>query len=155
MNRGFCNRGLRRHNRPFKNAGYRSTQARQIILGVLIKAKEHLSADEIYNRSNKINEGINLTTIYRNLDVLVELGALNKFDFGDGRWRFELTETDEVSNSVNHHHLVCVECGRIFDFECSSIDKHLSEIEKVQSKYNFQIKDHLIQFKGLCSKCRE
>jgi Fur family ferric uptake transcriptional regulator len=97
---------------------------------------------------------VGLTTIYRTLDVLSNLGMIYKFDFGDGRARYELAEGPKGAH--HHHHLVCTNCNRVVDY-ADFIDKEvelLKETEKgLQAKYNFKITSHVIQFYGLCEEC--
>jgi Fur family transcriptional regulator, ferric uptake regulator len=154
MHRGRCRRA-NNWNICFEKAGYRFTQLREFILDVLKNKKGHLSVEDIYSNLVKKCSGVNLTTVYRNLEILVELGIVEKFDFGDGRARFELINELNQEDECGHHHLVCKICGKIIDFECSSVDKHKSEIEAVENKYNFKIEEHLVQFRGLCSKCKK
>ncbi|MDD4294107.1 MAG: Fur family transcriptional regulator [Candidatus Omnitrophica bacterium] len=138
-----------------KGQGYKLTISRQAILEVLSKTSKHLSAEEIYNDVYKIYPGAGLATVYRTLELLVELGLVHKFDFGDGRARYELIEGPE--GKKHHHHLICTKCGKIIDYTDFIEDEVelLKKIEKgLSEKYNFNINDHLIQFTGLCEKCR-
>ncbi len=100
----------------FQGAGLRLTLPRLAILEVLMKTAEHLSAEDIYLvlRRDYPNEAIGLTTVYRTLEVLVQMGIVYKFDFGDGRARYELAEGPHALR--HHHHLVCTGCGRIIDY---------------------------------------
>jgi len=97
---------------------------------------------------------IGLTTVYRTLDVLSDIGLVYKFDFGDGRARYELAEGPKGIN--HHHHLVCTSCNRVVDYT-DFIDEEvelLKETEKgLSKKYDFRITNHLIQFYGLCGSC--
>ncbi len=96
-----------------KNAGFRLTLPRQIILNVLTTTPKHLSAEEIFLLVHKKYAGIGLATVYRTLDLLTDMNLISKFDFGDGRSRYELIGR---SPKGYHHHLVCVGCGRIVNF---------------------------------------
>jgi Fur family transcriptional regulator, ferric uptake regulator len=154
MEKRYCKRRRAGWCGRFEEAGYRFTQLREFILDILKNKKGHLSVEDIYSELIKKCRGVNLTTVYRNLEILVELGIVEKFDFGDGRARFELVVIKKKNDECVHHHLVCMKCGKIIDFECSSVDKHESEIKIVEDKYNFKIQEHLIQFRGLCSKCK-
>lgn len=140
----------------FRGCGYRITLAREAILDVLSKSIEHLSAEDIYLKLHPRYHNIGLTTIYRTLEVLSNLGMVYKYDFGDGRIRYELAEGPKGEH--HHHHLVCRRCKRIIDYT-DFIDKEielLHETEKgLSKKYNFKITDHLIQFYGLCSSCNK
>jgi Fur family ferric uptake transcriptional regulator len=140
----------------FRGCGYRLTIPRQSILNVLSSTSKHLSAEEIYMAVHRLHPNIGLTTVYRTLELLVQMGLLSKYDFGDGRARYELFEGPKGIR--HHHHLVCTDCGRVIDYT-DFIDKEkelLSQTEKgLSKKFNFKIKDHLIQFYGLCDRCKD
>jgi Fur family ferric uptake transcriptional regulator len=139
----------------FRGRGYRITVAREAILEVLSRTEEHLSAEEVYLAVHKIQPNVGLTTVYRTLELLVHMGLVLKFDFGDGRARYELSEGPKGMR--HHHHLVCTNCGRVIDYTDFIDDEIelLSRTEKgLQKKFDFEITNHLIQFYGLCDKCR-
>ncbi|OGS21206.1 MAG: ferric uptake regulation protein [Elusimicrobia bacterium RIFOXYA2_FULL_40_6] len=139
----------------FKGCGYKVTTGRQAILDILHKANKHLSAEDIYLKVHEIYPAVGLTTVYRTLEILEKMGMIFKFDFGDKRARYELAEGEKGEN--HHHHLVCTNCNRVVDYK-DFIDqevKLLKETEReLSKKYNFNINNHLIQFYGLCEKCR-
>ncbi|MEO0137217.1 MAG: Fur family transcriptional regulator [candidate division WOR-3 bacterium] len=140
----------------FKGCGYRITIARQAILDILGKTEDHLSAEDIFFAVHKNYPNIGLTTIYRTLDLLVQMGIVYKYDFGDGRARYELTEGPK--GKLHHHHLVCTKCGRVIDYT-DFIDEELELLRRTErglaKKHNFEIKGHLIQFYGICDACRK
>ncbi|MFH1063418.1 MAG: Fur family transcriptional regulator [Candidatus Omnitrophota bacterium] len=139
----------------FRGFGYRMTLARQAILDVLSQTKNHLSAEEIYHEVYKIYPSSGLATVYRTVELLVQIGLVNKFDFGDGRARYELEIGSEHKD--HHHHLVCMQCRRVIDYT-DFIEEEVELLTKTEKglseKYNFQIKKHIIQFYGLCDKCQ-
>jgi len=148
-----------RHGQPwlrtkFISAGHRFTMPRQVILDVLQRSSKHLSAEDIYFIVHKKYPAIGLTTVYRTLDLLVQMGLVFKFDFGDGRARYESAERPKIFK--HHHHLICTSCGRVIDYT-DFIDEEvelLNQTEKgLSKKYNFKILNHVIQFYGLCNKC--
>lgn len=138
----------------FQDAGYRLTLPRQAILGALSRTSKHLSAEEIYLSVHRLYPAVGLTTVYRTLELLVRLGIISKFDFGDGRSRYELTTSRQRKH---HHHLICSRCGRVIDYT-DFIDEEtevFGKIERVLSqKYNFKIHNHQLHFYGLCDKCQ-
>lgn len=142
------------HNR-FRGDGFRITLPRQEILSVLTSARGHLSAEDIYLKVHKQYPAVGLTTVYRTLELLVNMGLLRRFDFGDGRGRYELIGGPR--GVIHHHHLVCTSCGRVIDYT-EFIDeekKLLDETEKgLSKKYNFKILDHQLIFFGLCNQCK-
>ena len=111
--------------------------------------------EDIFLKVHQIYPTIGLTTVYRTLELLVGMGLVFKFDFGDGRARYELCRGDDSSS--HHHHLVCTNCGRIIDYaefieeELELINKTKQELEK---KYGFEIRNHTLQFYGLCKRCK-
>jgi len=139
----------------FRGCGYRLTIPREAIIDILSKTSEHLSAEDIYLAVHKVYPNIGLTTVYRTLELLVQLGLVVKFDFGDGRARYELTEGPK--GRLHHHHLICANCGRIIDYT-DFIDEELELLRKtekgLEKKFNFKITNHLIQFYGLCEDCQ-
>ena len=139
----------------FKGCGYRITVAREVILNTLSKTEDHLSADDIYNRIHTKYPNIGLTTIYRTLDVLSNLGLVYRFDFGDKRARYELAEGPKGAH--HHHHLVCTGCNRVVDYT-DFIDEEVRLLQETEQglskKYDFRITNHLIQFYGLCGSCK-
>jgi len=138
----------------FKGCGYRLTIPRRIILDVLSNTNEHLSAEEIYMKVHEVYPAIGLTTVYRTLELLTRAGIVYKFDFGDGRARYELS--DSPKGKGHHHHLVCTGCGRIIDYT-DFIDDEIELLNRTEKglseKYHFKITNHLIQFYGLCEDC--
>ena len=139
----------------FRGCGYRLTVPREAILEMLSKTSKHLSAEEVYMSVHRLIPHIGLTTVYRTLEILVGMGLVHKFDFGDGRARFELAIGPKGPR--HHHHLVCTDCGRVVDYT-DFIDEEkelLARTERgLEKKYNFKISNHLIQFYGLCDRCR-
>ncbi len=157
MPRGRHRKGMFWWQTKFMNAGFRMTLPRQAIMETLSNTTEHLSAEEIYLRVRRKYPGIGLTTVYRTLDILVNMDLIFKFDFGDGRARYELSEASSGAKP-HHHHLVCTDCGRVIDYT-EFIDDEIELIKntqkKLSEKYNFKITNHIIQFYGICDKCQQ
>ncbi|MFH1729622.1 MAG: transcriptional repressor [Pseudomonadota bacterium] len=135
--------------------GFRVTIPRQAVLKVLSETSDHLSAEDVYLEVHKKHPYIGLTTVYRTLNLLVRLNVVFRFDFGDNRARYELIEKEKGMG--HHHHLVCSKCSAIIDYNDFLAEevKFLEDIESgLSKKYNFEIKNHLIQFYGLCENCK-
>jgi len=140
----------------FRGCGYRLTIPREVILDVLSKTSKHLSAEDIYLEVHKSYPVVGLTTVYRTLELLTNMELISKFDFGDGKARYELSIGPKGTR--HHHHLVCSECGRVIDYIDFIDDEKelLGQIEKgLSKKFKFKITNHLIQFYGLCEKCNK
>ena len=143
-------------HKKFKGWGYRITRGQRAILDVLAKTDRHLSAEDIYMKVHVVYPAIGLTSVYRTLDILANLGLVFKLDFGDGRARYELAEGP--GGERHHHHLVCTGCGRVIDYK-DFIEKEKALLrqaeEGLSKKYHFRITNHQIQFYGFCDQCIE
>jgi Fur family transcriptional regulator, ferric uptake regulator len=140
----------------FRGRGYRLTLGREAILNTLSSSQGHLSAEDIYMKIHSKYPSVGLTTVYRTLDVLSSLGMVYKFDFGDGRSRYELAEGPKGAG--HHHHLVCTECKKVINYT-DFIDEEIELLNRTEKalgkKYKFKITNHLIQFYGLCEACKD
>jgi len=138
-----------------RGCGRRLTEPRELVLNIVDKSDAHLSAEDVFRAVRKVNRGIGLTTVYRTLDLLVKMNLLSRYDFGDGRARYERIRGTKEEN--HHHHLVCTSCNRVVNYR-DFIDEEVELLKKTEkglsAKFNFKIKDHLIQYYGLCEKCR-
>ncbi len=134
--------------------GIRMTQARKAVLDILSRDNiDHPSAEDIYFLIHRINPVIGLATVYRTLDLLTRMGIIQKFDFGDGKARYELVTE---SKTPHHHHLFCTQCRKVIDYtDFTDEEKELiARTEKaLTEKYKFKIKNHIIQFYGVCPEC--
>ncbi|MDH4217808.1 MAG: transcriptional repressor [Candidatus Aminicenantes bacterium] len=132
----------------------RWTIPREAILDLLKRTSQHMSAKDVYTALYRMYPGIGLTTVYRTLDLLVRMGLINKFAFGDGQSRYEFKSEDKKGH---HHHVICSECGKIIDYS-DFLEDELELVRKTEKrlseKYNFNVLGHNIEFYGLCEKCR-
>jgi len=97
----------------FAGHATRMTVPREAIIEFLSKSKEHMSAKEIYVSLHSAHPGIGLSTVYRTLDMLAEMGMVTKISIGDRQSRYEFRSTDKDDH---HHHLICTQCGKIIDY---------------------------------------
>jgi len=125
--------------------GYRLTPQRLMILKAVEDANSHISAEEIYAQVRTYYPQMNISTVYRTLELVKELGLVTETDMGDGRVRYH------CMGKGHHHHLVCEKCGSIIDMEETILDPLWSEIER---KYNFKVDMKHLVFFGLCAGCR-
>lgn len=139
-----------------KEKGYKLTPQRKVILEVLLSSSSHLSADEIYFKAKGKDPSLGLTTVYRTLEILKEVGLVKKYDFGDGKARYELEESRKTYG--HHHHLVCISCNKVIDY-VDFVEEEMQLIKRaekhVERKYGFLVKGHLIQLYGICKSCRD
>lgn len=130
---------------------YKLTPQRKTVLQIFIdRPGQHLSAEDVHFILKENKFEIGLATVYRSLELLTELNILNSLDFGDGCRRYELNEASP--NEHQHHHLICVECGKVMEFT----DDLLGDLEeKIADKCEFQIVDHQLKFFGYCKECQK
>ena len=107
---------------------------------------DHPTAEELYLRVRKIDSRIGYATVYRSLKILTEAGLASPGRFGDNQTRYEPESPGE-----HHDHFVCVECGKIVEFEDEEIER--LQIE-VAARLGFDLTDHkMVLFgkpKGTC-----
>ena len=125
--------------------GYRITPQRMIILDAIENAEDHISAEEILTLVCLQYPNVNISTVYRTLELLKQLGMVTETDFGDGRVRYHSIKKGR------HHHLVCQKCGGIVDME-ESIFNPVKET--LLEQYGFDADIHHMAIFGYCKKCR-
>jgi Fur family ferric uptake transcriptional regulator len=134
--------------------GRRMTEARHAVLDVLGARGEHHTAEEVFKAASRRYPNIGLATVYRTLELMTRLGLASKFDTGDDKARYELTDGPKAKG--HHHHLICTSCRRIVDY-ADFIDEETELLRKTEEglskKYGFKINSHVIQFYGLCKDC--
>lgn len=155
MHRRHCRKNREFIKAKFAEKGCRFTVPRRAIIDLLNSTKGHLSAEDVYHRLHPDYPGLGLTTVYRTLELLTEWEIVHKFDFGEGRARFELID---AQGKNHHHHLICTKCKRIIDYS-DFIDEEIELIKKTEKalkkRHNFKVNKHIIEFHGICEKCRE
>ncbi len=121
----------------------RFTNQRQVIIEELKKVKSHPTVNEVYEMVRKRLPREGLGTVYRNLDLLAELGIIRKLEVGGEQKRFD----GDIST---HHHIRCNKCNRVDDI---FIEMNRRLEKSAASCCDYKILDHHVQFSGICSKC--
>lgn len=131
---------------------YKMTPQRKEILQIFIENCDgrHLSAEDVHDLLREKDFDFGLATVYRNVELLNTLGILHKINFDDGRTRYELSSANPHTHQ--HHHLICLKCRRVIEFE----EDYLDDVEKIiAEKSDFQILNHEVKFFGYCKDCRD
>jgi len=123
---------------------YRMTPQRKVILQALRKnTAVHPSADEIYEIVREQLPRISMGTVYRNLEILCELGEIQKLEFGGTLKRFD-------GNPEPHYHIRCTLCDRVDNI-------HLGPVKNIEAEIadstEYKILGHRLEFIGLCPEC--
>ena len=122
----------------------RETKQREAILKVLMSTRSHPTADQIYAEVRKDIPNISKGTVYRNLQVLEEDGAISVLNGDGNQSRYEVKQE-------NHYHFRCEKCGRVFDLD-EPVDKDLDA--RISRKTDFTVSHHQTEFRGLCKDCK-
>jgi Fur family ferric uptake transcriptional regulator len=126
-----------------KKAGFKLTPARLAVVQVLENSQDHLCHNQILEEGQKIYPKLSRATVYRTMDMLVELKLVRPLYLNEPTQRF-------VSALGGHHHLVCTQCGDTIEFH-DCVTGPLAQ--RLTEQHNFRIHSHLLEFHGLCSAC--
>lgn len=125
--------------------GKRITAQRNLLLEVISESKGHLDAGEIYRRARSKDPRISLSTVYRNLNLLRELGLISELHLDEEHHHYEVREEAE------HFHLICSNCERVIEFDSPLIPRLLAEVSAEQG---FLVERVHVDMVGLCDDCR-
>lgn len=129
---------LRQHRRKL-------TRPRQAVLDVVVRAQRHLTPAEIYHLAKKRYARLGLTTVYRTLDLLVELGYIQRVHLEEGCHSYV------AGGRAHGHHLVCSECGRAEQFADCDLEPLMQSLRR---KTGYEIDVHMLELVGRCPSCR-
>ncbi len=136
---GIFRDSLREHGLPV-------TQQRESIANVLFESTRHLSAEDIEEKLRDRGEHVGKATIYRTLNLLVEVGLATEHDFDEGFKRYEAKV-----GPARHDHLICTSCGEVVEFHHEGLEELQEEIAGDEE---FRPVSRQLKIYGLCSECR-
>ncbi len=126
--------------------GLRITSQRALILEVIRGGQGHLDADEVYRQAREKQPRLSLSTVYRTLHTLKNLGLVEEVHFDEEHHHYEMKPSTE------HHHLVCVNCGRVVEFQyplARLVKRNVAEAK------DFEITGSEVRMTGYCAACRQ
>jgi len=126
-------------------AGKRFTHQRALIMDIIRQGQGHLDADEIFRRAREKELRLSLSTVYRTLQMMKELGLVDELHFGENHHHYEVKPTK------GHYHLVCLGCGRVIEFSYP-LSRYLKR--EVPELKDFDIDETEIRVAGYCNLCR-
>lgn len=124
--------------------GLRLTRQRRAVLDVVAGANSQLSALQVYDCARATHPEVGLTTVYRTLALLEELGAVRRLH-GD-----EACESLVPAAAAHGHSVVCESCGRVEEFTACDIS---SVAAAAATETGYAITDHFLQLSGTCAAC--
>ena len=127
--------------------GYKITPQRRAVILALLKCDKFLTVQQILDFVKQSNPDVSLDTVYRNLDIFVQLGLVHEIHTNNREGN-----VFELMISGHHHHLVCLKCGEMECMEnCPVNDRYFEEAEKK----GFAVKRHIFEVYGYCKNCKE
>jgi Fur family ferric uptake transcriptional regulator len=128
-----------------KEKGYRLTSQRLAVLKAAMAIPGHFTAEELHRELNRGDIGI--ATVYRTVQLLLEMGYLKQAHLPGGSAVYEYSE----DGGHSHAHMQCTSCGAVLEFR----EDMMAGIENaVLDQYGFLVADHHITLTGLCKNCR-
>ena len=131
-------------NAALGRAGYRATGARRAVVDLIGRREGHFTAADLVEDARSLGTGIGRATIFLTLDVLADLGAVERLDLPTGEHAYVACEP------VHHHHVVCSSCGRNTDADDAGLRAVLRVIER---ETGYRIDDHRLELFGRCPAC--
>lgn len=126
--------------------GYKLTAQRLAILKVIQEADGHLTPAEVLKEGTMFYPRLGLTTVYRTLELLSDLGFVRRVHLKEG------CNAYAQAKERDGHHLVCQSCHRVVDFPCFGLEELVREMGQ---RTGFSVESHLLELAGLCPTCQE
>ena len=133
------------NRQTLNKAGMRATNQRALIMDIIRRGKGHLDADEIHRRAREKEPRLSLSTVYRTLQAFKKAELVEELHFNEDHHHYE------VKPSTEHHHLLCLGCGRVIEFR-RPISRYIKR--NVPEARGFDIVDTEVRMTGYCPKCR-
>ena len=134
-----------------KEKGLKVTNQRLLVLEVLADHRDtHMTAEDIYDLVKEDYPEIGLATIYRTLQLLLNMQLVDRINLDDGCIRYEIGGQLNGELKHHHHHLICKTCGKVLPFRHDLLDDLERQIEE---ETGFHVLDHELKFYGQCKEC--
>jgi Fur family ferric uptake transcriptional regulator len=131
--------------KQLRERGFRLTPQREMVLSVLHDVDGFATADQIYERVSRISSSVDISTVYRTLELLQDFHMVASVDPGDGQRRYEL-----LGIHGQHFHLVCRSCGTIIGVEPLALESFTAQMKE---RHGFEIDLGHLSISGLCGEC--
>ena len=127
-------------------AGYRLTTPRRALAALIAKRPGHFTAEELLGEARRERVGVTRATAFRSLDVLTELGLVERLDLPSGDHAFVACEP------AHHHHIVCSSCGRSTGVEDNGLEAVAAAVAR---ETGYRVDTHRLELYGHCPTCQE
>jgi Fur family ferric uptake transcriptional regulator len=126
-------------------AGYRLTGPRRAVAELVVGQEGHFTAADLVAEARARRLGIGRATIFRALDLLLELGVLERLDLPSGEHAYVRCEP------IHHHHVVCSGCGRAAEIDDAGLR---AVVDTIAERTGYEIESHRLELFGRCPDCR-
>jgi Fur family ferric uptake transcriptional regulator len=133
--------------KQLRERGFRLTPQREMVLSIMHQLEDFASVEEIYERVQALSTSVDVSTVYRTLDLLQDFHLVTCVDPIDGQRRYRL-----VGNRGPHLHMVCSACGAV---EGVDLEPARPLADQVEATYGFRVDLNELTLPGLCRKCRK
>ncbi|HNQ15137.1 MAG TPA: transcriptional repressor [Pyrinomonadaceae bacterium] len=120
------------------------TKQREVVLQVIREAHDHLTANEVFERSKALLPTISFATVYNSLRFLKDAGHIAEVQFGNGASRFDKTVS-------RHDHAICNKCGKLVDLE---LDFPSTLVQSAAAASQFEPESLEFTLRGVCPDCK-
>jgi Fur family ferric uptake transcriptional regulator len=127
-------------------AGYRLTEPRRSLAGLIADQDGHFTAAGLVEAARAGRLGIGRATVFRTLEVLEDLGAVERLDLPSGEHAYVVCEP------AHHHHVVCSGCGRTDEIDDAGLRAVVGDVAR---RTGYRVDDHRLELFGLCPACLE
>jgi Fe2+ or Zn2+ uptake regulation protein len=127
-------------------AGYRLTRPRRDVAELIAMQEGHFTAADLLSAATSLRRGIGRATVFRTIEVLGELGLIERIELPDGEHAYVVCATS------HHHHVVCTRCGDATEVSDFGLDSVLASVAR---RTGYSINAHRMELFGLCPACQE
>ena len=124
--------------------GFKQTRQRRAVLEVLATASGRMTAAQVYSEARRRCPDLGLPTVYRTLEILEKVRAIRRVHL-DGN-----CEGFAPANSADGHHVVCVKCGKVAEFDGCNVAELIPEAVR---QTGFDVQEHFLELLGTCREC--
>jgi Fur family ferric uptake transcriptional regulator len=125
-------------------AGYRLTEPRRALAALIADQDGHFTAAQLVVAARDRRLGVGRATVFRTLEVLEELGVVERLDLPSGEHAYVACEP------AHHHHVVCSRCGRATEIDDAGLRTIVREVAR---QTGYRVEDHRLELFGLCPAC--
>jgi Fur family ferric uptake transcriptional regulator len=136
-----------RLDRYIQQKGMRRTGQRDIIVEAAFSSDDHFTAEELFTKARRLDPKTSRATLYRTISLLVECKLLKEIDLG----RDERVYDPNFLDSPDHNHLICVDCGKVLEFED---DNTAALIDAITRRLGFRPSSKSMRIEACCDRLR-